>query len=48
MWDAQVPICRKEPVADVPKVLPLIKRAACNDRDILEKGTRAFVSFIRG
>ena len=46
--DWQVPICRQAAEPDVADVLPLVKQAAIDDRDILEKGTRAFVSFVRG
>ena len=43
-----MPIHQQEAVADVEDVLPLVQAVAMEDRDVLEKGTRAFVSFIRG
>ena len=32
----------------LPDPLPKVKRAAEQDRNIMEKGTRAFVSYVRG
>ena len=44
----QVPICRRPAAPKVPDVLEKVKQLAMTDRDVLEKGTRAFVSFVRG
>jgi ATP-dependent RNA helicase DDX55/SPB4 len=43
----KVPIAELPMAADAVDVLPQMKKLAVSDRDVLEKGTRAFVSFIR-
>ncbi|XP_020540476.1 DEAD-box ATP-dependent RNA helicase 18 [Jatropha curcas] len=43
----RVPLQERKNTDDVPDVVPQIRAAAKKDRDVMEKGLRAFVSFIR-
>lgn len=43
----RIPIDKKEKYDTAQDVVPLLRAAAMKDRDIMEKGLRAFVSFIR-
>ncbi|OAY46319.1 DEAD-box ATP-dependent RNA helicase 18 isoform X1 [Manihot esculenta] len=43
----RVPLQKKEKSDHAPDVVPQIRSAAKKDRDVMEKGLRAFVSFIR-
>ncbi|VFQ90624.1 unnamed protein product [Cuscuta campestris] len=43
----RVPLDARECSTDAPDVLPEIRLAARKDRDVMEKGTKAFVSYIR-
>lgn len=43
----KVPIEERPKSNSVPDVVPLFRAAAAKDRDIMEKGLRAFVSYIR-
>lgn len=38
----------EEAAKDVPEVLPRVRRLAETDREAMEKGTNAFVSYVRG
>lgn len=38
----------EEAAKDVQEVLPRVRRRAETDREVLEKGTNAFVSYVRG
>ncbi len=44
----QVPLVKQKPWEGLPDPLPMMKHAAEQDRNIMEKGTRAFVSYVRG
>lgn len=43
-----MPIDEASPTAAAPDLMPAIRAAAINDREVLEKGIRAFVSYVRG
>ncbi|KAK9154027.1 hypothetical protein Sjap_001507 [Stephania japonica] len=43
----RVPLQERESSHDVPDVVPQIRAAAKKDRDIMEKGVKAFVSYVR-
>lgn len=43
----RVPIDRREKFPTAQNVIPMLRAAAMKDRDIMEKGLKAFVSFIR-
>ncbi|KHG18021.1 DEAD-box ATP-dependent RNA helicase 18 -like protein [Gossypium arboreum] len=43
----RVPLQERKCIDDVVDVVPQIRSAALKDRDVMEKGLRAFVSFIR-
>ncbi|KAK9127345.1 hypothetical protein Syun_016142 [Stephania yunnanensis] len=43
----RVPLQVRESSDDVPDVVPQIRAAAKKDRDVMEKGVKAFVSYIR-
>ncbi|KAL8052285.1 hypothetical protein ABFX02_06G201806 [Erythranthe guttata] len=43
----RVPLEERQCSDDVPDIIPQIRSAAKKDRDIMEKGLRAFVSFVR-
>lgn len=43
----RVPLQERKCIDDVADVVPQIRSAALKDRDVMEKGLRAFVSFIR-
>lgn len=43
-----VPLQERELSEDVSDVVPQIRSAAKKDRDVMEKGLRAFVSYVRG
>ncbi|KAL7109945.1 hypothetical protein ACP275_06G206600 [Erythranthe tilingii] len=43
----RVPLEERECSDEVPDIIPQIRSAAKKDRDIMEKGLRAFVSFVR-
>ncbi|KAJ8764122.1 hypothetical protein K2173_005028 [Erythroxylum novogranatense] len=43
----RVPLQQWKRVDDAPDVVPQIRSAAKKDRDVMEKGLRAFVSFVR-
>eukprot|EP00249_Psilotum_nudum_P014508 c24857_g1_i1 orf=83-1495(+) len=43
----RVPIEKKEKSQTAQDVIPLLRAAAMEDRDVMEKGVRAFVSYIR-
>ncbi len=38
----------EQPAEGVPEVLSRVRRLAETDRDVMEKGTAAFVSYVRG
>jgi ATP-dependent RNA helicase DDX55/SPB4 len=42
-----VPMAAIEKASEVEDVLPVVKQLVLNDRDMLNKGTQAFVSFVR-
>ena len=44
----QVPLKEQKASEGLPNPLPRVKHAAEQDRNIMEKGTRAFVSYVRG
>ena len=44
----QVPLVEQQAWEGLSDPLPKIKQAAEQDRNIMEKGTRAFVSYVRG
>ena len=44
----QVPLKEQKAWEGLPDPLPRVKHAAEQDRNIMEKGTRAFVSYVRG
>lgn len=44
----QVPMVEEAAAQNPPEVLQLVRRAAEADREVMEKGTRAFVSYVRG
>ncbi len=44
----QVPMVEEEAAEGVPEVLPRVRRLAETDREAMEKGTSAFVSYVRG
>ncbi len=44
----QVPLKEQKAWEALPDPLPRVKHAAEQDRNIMEKGTRAFVSYVRG
>lgn len=44
----QVPLTETEPSAPMPELLDAVRRESETDRSVMEKGTRAFVSFVRG
>lgn len=46
--DAQVPVDEAESGEEVPDLMPTLRAAALKDREVLEKGIRAFVSYVRG
>eukprot|EP00271_Cylindrocystis_brebissonii_P005500 TRINITY_DN1755_c0_g1_i1.p1 TRINITY_DN1755_c0_g1~~TRINITY_DN1755_c0_g1_i1.p1 ORF type:complete len:807 (+),score=156.37 TRINITY_DN1755_c0_g1_i1:219-2639(+) len=43
-----VPSEVRAPVSPVEDITPMLRKAAKSDRDVMEKGLRAFVSFVRG
>lgn len=43
-----IPLQEKPCPSSVTDVTPLLRQAALSDRDVMEKGLRAFVSFVRG
>ena len=44
----QVPLKEQKAWEGLPDPLPRVRHAAEQDRNIMEKGTRAFVSYVRG
>jgi hypothetical protein len=44
----QVPMVEKPAAEGVPKVLSQVRQLAESDREVMEKGTSAFVSYMRG
>ena len=44
----KVPATEFAMIEDAPDVTPLIREMALADRDVMEKGTVAFVSYVRG
>jgi ATP-dependent RNA helicase DDX55/SPB4 len=44
----QVPLQEQQAVQGLPDVLQRLRREAETDREVMEKGTRAFVSYVRG
>ena len=45
---AQVPMAEQAAAQGLPDPLPRLRRAAERDREVMEKGTRGFVSYVRG
>lgn len=43
-----MPIEEEAAGGEVPDLMPVLRSAAIQDREVLEKGIRAFVSYIRG
>ena len=48
LFSLQVPLVEQQAWDGLADPLPVIKNAAEQDRNIMEKGTRAFVSYVRG